>query len=101
MLLNNGACDNDQSSFKIDTLQVWSETLGLVYSHPHVQLYEGKSTGVLQRSWNSRITSIAPPNIIQDPIQTLANAQQLSAISELNCPIRLRVLRHSKQLAPM
>ena len=41
VLLNNGACDNDQSSFKEDTLQVWSETLGQVNA-----LYEGKSTGV-------------------------------------------------------
>ena len=48
-----------------------------------------------------QIMSIAPPNIIQDPIQMLANAQQLSAISELNCPICLSVLRHSIQLAPM
>ena len=80
VLLNNGACDNYHA--EVGTLQVRSETLGLV--QPFMQ-----------------IMSIAPPNTTQDSSQMLTNAQQLSAISELNCPIHLSVLRHSIQLAPM
>ena len=72
--------------------------------------YEGKSTGVCLLLAHSSDTPaevvelimiIAPPNIIQDPIQMLANAQQLSALSELICPMHLSQCAETPNKAPM